>query len=177
MKIFCVGFHKTGTKSLSHALKILGFNVVSIRHDLLKHILEKNFKRIFDEVDKFDAFEDNPWPLIYKELDKHYPNSKFILTIRDNYKWINSVVKYFGENETNMRKYIYGIGHPLGNEEIYLKKYIKHNEEVMDYFRNRTDDLLIVNWENGDGWNELCDFLKIPTPNFPFPHINKRSLT
>ena len=81
-KVFCIGFHKTGTTSLKMALKILGYRVTGPngRHD--KNIgrnVEALARRI---VPKFDAFQDNPWPIIYRFLDKEYPGSKFILTVR-----------------------------------------------------------------------------------------------
>ena len=46
-------------------------------------------------VEQFDAFEDNPWPLLYRELDERFPGSKFILTRRPTENWINSQVKDF----------------------------------------------------------------------------------
>ena len=58
-----------------------------------------------------------------------------------------------------MRKYIYGVGSPKGNEDIYLKKYTSHNAEVLEYFKNRTNDFLVMDLSNGDGWEKLCPFL------------------
>ncbi len=29
-----------------------------------------------------------------------------------------------------------------------------------------------MNFEAGDGWIKLCDFLEHPVPNDPFPHLN-----
>lgn len=72
-----------------------------------------------------------------------------------------------------MRQWIYGIGHAEGNEELYLEKYNTYKKEVMSYFSNRQDDLLIVDWGKGDGWEKICEFLDEPIPNEPFPHANK----
>jgi hypothetical protein len=173
MKVFGIGFHKTGTSTLDIALKKLGYNVCGVRHDLTEKLFEHDLNPIFKIVDKYDAFQDNPWPILYKELDKRYSHSKFILTLRNEDKWIQSVVNYFGDSDTEMRRWIYGVGHPKGNEEIYLEKYRNHNHEVVEYFKDRKDDLLVVSWENGDGWKELCQFLGKSIPDIEFPHANK----
>ena len=132
-KVFGLGFHKTGTKSLGRALEILGYSVCGgPRQDLLNSVKENKYKSVFKVVNSYDAFQDNPWPLIYKTMDKKFPDSKFILTVRDEDKWIKSIVNYLGVESTDMRKWIYGIGYPLGNEELYLNVYKKHILEVKE---------------------------------------------
>jgi hypothetical protein len=44
---------------------------------------------------------------------------------------------------------------------------------VIDYFADKPDKLLVICWENKDGWNKLCDFLNKSVPKVPFPHLNK----
>lgn len=174
-KIFCIGFHKTGTTSLTEALKILGYKVTG-PNGVWDPNISRNVYSITNKlIKKYDAFQDNPWPIIYKELDKKYPNSKFILTIRDPEDWIKSQVKHFGYEDSPMRKWIYGVGHPKGNEKIYLNRYKNHNQEVIDYFKNRPEDFLILDFSKGDGWEKLCSFLNKDIPNIPFPHTNKAS--
>jgi hypothetical protein len=110
-------------------------------------------------VNSYDAFQDNPWPLLYKTLDNNYPGSKFILTLRDENGCINSVVNHFGNKGREMRKWIYGIGYPLGNEELYLSVYNKHILDVKEYFRNRPNDFLTIDLTAGEGWERICPFL------------------
>lgn len=172
-KVFGIGFHKTGTSTLDLALTRLGYRVLGVRTDLASSLFSNDIESVLNLTQEYDAFQDNPWPLLYKELDKRYPNSKFILTVRDENKWINSVVNHFGYDHTEMRRWIYGIGHPKENESIYLEKYKGHNNEVLNYFHERKEDLLVINWENGDGWEKICNFLKEPVPNEDFPHANK----
>ena len=71
----------------------------------------------FEQLDRYDAFQDNPWPLLYRELDERCPGSRFVLTLRPTQDWLDSVVHHFGAKDTPMREWIYGVGHPLGNEE------------------------------------------------------------
>ncbi|MCF8112073.1 MAG: hypothetical protein K9J85_11380 [Desulfobacteraceae bacterium] len=172
-KIFCIGFHKTGTTSLSIALRTLGYRVTG-PNGIKDPDIEKNvFTMAYRLVEKFDAFQDNPWPIIYKELDKDYPGSKFILTLRDSESWIKSQVRHFGRQETPMRRWIYGVGCPEGNEAIYLKRFEEHNEGVMKYFRERPQDLLVLDLAKGDGWEKLCSFLGADITESEFPHANK----
>ena len=172
-KVFGVGFHKTGTTSLAKALTLLGYKVTGPNRVSDPLISQNVYEIAFDLVEKFDAFQDNPWPIIFKELDEKYPGSKFILTLRPSGEWIRSVARHFGAAETPMRKWIYGVGSPKGNEEIYLSRYERHNQEVLDYFRDRPDDLLVLHITEGDGWEKLCPFLKEDMPETPFPHANK----
>ena len=171
-KVFGIGFHKTGTTTLESVLSQLGYKVCGTRRELLNFIESGNYKPIFNLVDKYDAFEDNPWPLIYKELDNAFPNSKFILTKRNKDKWISSVVKHFGSSTTKMRKFIYGVGDPLGNEGIYLERYTQHNESVDAYFENRPNDLLVIDWSKEKDLSRIYEFLNINLPPNGVPHSN-----
>ncbi len=172
-KVFGIGFHKTGTKTLGRALEILGYKVCGPRQDLLETIKQKNYKTVFKVAKDYDAFQDNPWPILYKTLDKKYPGSKFILTLRNKNSWIKSVVNHFGNKDREMRNWIYGIGYPLGNEELYVEVYRKHIADVKEYFKNRPDDLLVIDVTSGEGWEKLCNFLEKEIPRKAFPHVNK----
>ena len=57
--------------------------------------------------------------------------------------------------------------------ETMLARYHRHNAEVQDYFRNRSDDLLVMDMSRGAGWPELCGFLGKPIPDIPYPHSHK----
>ena len=172
-KIFCIGFHKTGTTSLAEALRILGYRVTGPNGVTDPDIAQNVFSMAHALVEEYDAFQDNPWPIIYKELDAKYANSKFIITVRSSESWINSQVRHFGRRETPMRHWIYGAGCPEGNEDIYVRRFEGRNDGVFDYFKDRPDDLLVLPLTEGEGWARLCPFLGKDIPNEPFPHANK----
>ena len=44
----------------------------------------------------------------------------------------------------------------------------RHNEEVQ---RTVPAERLLV-WRVEDGWQPLCEFLEVPVPDSPFPHVN-----
>ena len=174
-KVFCIGFHKTGTKSLAAALKTLGYRVTGPNGARDPDIAEKVHDMAWDLVDRFDAFQDNPWPILFKELDQRCPGSRFVLTLRDTDDWLRSIVGHFGRRESQMRRWIYGPGCPEGNEQVYRERFERHNREVRDYFRDRPGDLLELSLARGDGWQQLCPFLGLPVASVPFPHANRAS--
>lgn len=178
-KVFCIGFHKTGTTTLEVALKRLGYRVTGSFGTRDPDIATKVHEMAFRKVADYDAFEDNPWPVLYRELDTRFPGSKFILTRRPPEAWIRSQVKDFAATETPMRRWIYGetAGCPLGNEDIYLARYQRHNSEVLEYFRDRPQDLLVMDIPQNANWAVLCNFLGHDIPDEPFPHANKASLS
>jgi len=95
VKIFGIGLNKTGTTTLGYCFRELGFNHKSYDLKLLKHYHNNNMDPIFKTVNQFDVFEDWPWPLLYKMLDKKYNNARFILTVRkDPETWYGSLRKH-----------------------------------------------------------------------------------
>jgi hypothetical protein len=173
-KVFGIGFHKTGTSSLSVALTYLGYKVMGFFGTDDPDIKENVYKKAESYMERYDAFQDNPWPIIYKELDKKFPGNKYILTTRPSEKWISSVVNHFGTSSNPLREWIYGIGFPKGNEALWIERYERHNREVQEYFKDRPDDLLIMDFSSGDGWEKLCPFLNKKILRIKFPHYNKK---
>ncbi len=175
MKIIGVGFQKTGTSTLRDALTILGYKVGDTKFKLLFPILKGNYYRVLKELNRYDAVEDNPWCMIYKEIDQLVPGCKFILTIRDEESWYKSASRHIGDLRVPMHEWIYGRGKglPKDDKENSIRVYKKHNDEVIEYFKYRQRDLLILDFTKNDGWEKLCVFLGKSIPTVPFPHANK----
>jgi len=202
MKIFGIGFIKTGTSSLGVALKLLGYNhcggSFNSANQLMPAYIQGNHQQLYDFVDRYDSFEDFPFcaPGVPQLLDKKYPNSKFVLTERPSESWYRSLTKYFDLPGPNKDRTLFtvtktGSDLPLGrfyglmnymmcvfgtldmsDKDFVIKTYEEHNQRFKDYFANRPGKLLVVNWVNGDGWKQLCPFLGKPVPNRPFPRVN-----
>lgn len=172
-KVFGVGFQKTGTTSLGRALEILGYRVCDVRGAYDPNIADKALDIALSELPHFDAFEDNPWPLLYEEMDQRVDDAKFILTTRPVDEWIKSVTRFFDDQPIPIHDWIYGEPVPHGNEDLYVERYQAHNEEVLDYFEGR-DDFLVFRIAEGEGWEKLCPFLDEPRPRISFPHSNAR---
>ena len=79
-KVFGIGFHKTGTTTLDQVYQILGLRACPVRTDLAKSLVKGDFEPTLKVAREFEAFQDNPWPILFRELDKAFPGSKFIFT-------------------------------------------------------------------------------------------------
>lgn len=175
-KVFCIGFHKTGTSSIGRALAHLGFRVTGPNFVQDPRIHSQLWSLARPLIDRYDAFQDNPWPILFREIDNHVPEAKFVLTWRDPLDWIESVEVFFGNRSTEMRKLIYGRGSPDGQLERYLARYRRHQAEVEAHFAENPSRLLRMNVLEGDAWPELCRFVGRPVPDVPFPHVRPRSM-
>jgi len=186
-KIFGIGFHKTGTQSLAEALTILGYNTIhgdsphvppyGDEGKTLTNMINNGIYKL-PTIDNYDAFTDNPYFSIWKELDSNYPGSKFILTIREPSKWLESAIRYYKERRVRpMRKWMFGEhanpANSIKAQKVWLNAYNKHNAEVIRHFEKRPLDLLVINITEGDGWEKLCEFLEKEIPAKKFPFKNK----
>jgi hypothetical protein len=174
-KVFGIGFHKTGTSSLRTALQHLGYRVAGPNGVDDPDIAANALPMALRIARRHDAFQDNPWPILFREMDRAFPGSRFVCTLRPAEAWIRSAVEHFGAEETPMRRWIYGVGAPLGNEDVYLRRYERHYREVREYFAARPRDILYLPITEGAGWPELCAFLGKDVPAIPFPHSNAKA--
>jgi hypothetical protein len=179
-KIFCVGWHKTGTTSIGMALRRLGYEVAGWRRDISTALTlnwhDADFEPIIDEAMRFDAFEDWPWPLVFREMDRAFPEAKFILTRRlDTPTWVRSAQAHVARQRRPWAGLflIYGSNDPSSDAAILAGRYERHNQEVRAHFADRPAKLLELCFECGDGWEDLCAFLGKDVPAEPFPHANK----
>ncbi len=177
-KVFVIGFHKTGTSSLGKALQILGYSVCGSLKEAYNYekfngnSLKYIFRKAKPLLNKYEAFQDTPWFLLYNDLYRLYPNAKFILTTREKVQWMKSVQNHFGNQNFSFHHLIYGTLDSINDEKIYLNRYIKHNEDVR-YFFKKKKNFLELKLEEDFEWDKLCKFLNISKPKLNFPHVNK----
>lgn len=180
-KIFVLGFHKTGTTSLAKALVVLGYRVcgfvnpkkgIEPETHTRQELFETTYKPLLNE---YDVFEDTLWFMFYRELKELYPDAKFILSVRPENSWYESMVNHFGGDDRRSYRWIYdGVGDPQENRALYLQKYRQHNRAVRNYF-NGSDNFLEMRLPEDFNWNTLCGFLKCKVPYGQFPHANSAS--
>jgi len=171
-KVFGIGISRTGTTSLTEALKLLGIPTI-------------HWSNSMADFNRFRGATDVTVACRFKELDLIFPNSLFIYTERNFETWLKSVVAHylpFANStaipdptqairlEADIR--IYGKLNPMAPD--FPEAYRRHHELVMNYFQNKGDRLLRLNMEGGDGWQKLCSFLQAPVPATAFPHLNMR---
>jgi hypothetical protein len=178
MKVFGIGWAKTGTTTLGACLEALGFTHVGQRLDLVPHLESGDLAAILAVAATGDAFDDWPWILLYRELDRAFPGSRFVLTRREPDRWLASyrnMLRQPGQTTdalAHVRRVLYGLPFPDVGDDALVNRYLRHNDAVVTYFRGRPERLLVVDWEQGDGWPELCRFVARPVPPLPFPHAN-----
>lgn len=174
--IFGIGIGRTGTTSLAQALKILGYKGVDYPNPKQLH------EFIFEK--KYEFGTDIPFSYNFKFFDKEFPRSKFILTIRPNVQeWLSSVENKHKEKPIEKmkpweKKYRYQMYKRYDYDEYnQLFTLCSHYLDVLNYFKNRKNTLLIYNIVDGDGWEPLCQFLNKSIPKKKFPKANIRGTT
>ena len=186
MKIFCVGLPKTGTTSLGSCPIELGYKKAPYNIKFINSISDMLYQNKVDdnrlneiiknEVDKYEVFEDWPYPLLTEKIFTMYPDSYFILSTRkDERVWLKSLQKHTKRNNSQkskrLRSIFYGNDDPFLNGLHYEKFYLKHNSDIVSKFKNNNKFLEIC-FETGSGWKQICEFLQKEIPDVPFPHAN-----
>lgn len=173
-----------------------------VNPDMLHHWLELEEKRTTDWDALYEGYEatvDFPGYPYYKEHMERYPDAKIILTVRPFDKWYESVyntiwqagpqtlpekLKMMWKLATNprLRKVIKCIKMvkrifigkqfegKFQDKAFVEKEWNRHIQEVKDFVP--ADKLLV--YDVRDGWGPLCEFLGVPEPKDPLPHLNKK---
>ncbi len=173
-RVFGIGWQKTGTKSLRCALTRLGYKVHPWKLGLVARWHEGNIAPILRSAADGEAFDDFPWPLVFRELDRAFPDARFILTTRrDDATWLASAQKHMARRRWVGHYLIYGSYDAYADPEVFLRRYREHNAAVRAYFADRPGKLLDICFERGEQWTPLCAFLGVAgVPSEPFPHQN-----
>ena len=173
-KIFGIGLNKTGLTSLGN------YNLYCspTYENIVK--AKNNINEIYEIADNFEIFEDQPWPLIFKELYYKYPESKFILTIRKNdEEWFDSLVRNSQKKgPTKQSLEVYGYYDPNESNKLdHLIIYKNHNSDVINFFKkNNPNKLLILSTDDFNKEEKIYNFLEkdFDKDNYiKYPHSNK----
>ncbi|CAL8092612.1 unnamed protein product [Calicophoron daubneyi] len=142
----------------------------------------------------YGAAVDHPACVYYKELLELYPNAKVILTIRDPEIWLAGArstilprnvanpkswafhfvrrvlgLKSFRKMYLASWKRAFGDSIDFTDDTAVLKGFVNWTEQVK---KNVPSDRLLV-YDISKGWEPLCQFLRVPVPDSPFPHVNE----
>ena len=180
-KVVGIGLPKTGTTSLGYCLRRFGYKHRTFDMNLAVKVKTNHVNEVMKEAEKHESFEDWPWFMLYREFDRKFPNSKFILTVRkDTETYVNSLKGHHEREGIRSKDFIkpswWDVVHEVEpaewDYEKSARRYERHCRDVLEYFGERINkDLLVVCWENGDGWSKLSRFLDKPIPDEPFPHL------
>jgi Sulfotransferase domain len=184
-RVFGIGWHKTATTSLSHALHRLGLDSAHWKSAHWARAIWREMKEqgTSPTLERSYALCDLPIPLLFRELDRAYPGSKFILTLRAENEWIESARAHWSAKNPWHAQWDHDpfthrihrecYGRVKFDEEVMRQRYRRHNAEVLEHFKGRPNDLLVMNMSAGAGWYELCGFLRKPIPDSRYPRENK----
>jgi hypothetical protein len=188
-KVFGLGLSRTGTHSLAEALHVLGFDTVHYPTDraTLETLLRGDVR--FPLLEYYDGITDITSAPYYEDLDRRWPGSKFVLTVREENSWLRSCRKHwaglstfrYGEGEEHrtfmeVRRFleaaVYGCCE--FDEDRFRRVYWRHVQNVTSYFAGRESDLLVLNVVAGEGYERLAPFLGVPVPEQSFPHGGRK---
>jgi hypothetical protein len=187
-KVFGIGLSRTGTTSLSSALSILGYK---------SGHWKKNGRILsWPEFYVLDAATDISCSARFESLYYTFENSKFIYTVRDIGSWKKSIKNHYNAdtpkemwrkssensfwsgnhkwNWYNKVQKIQARKNLYANHSSWKDAYVKFDERVKQFFKNKRDDRMIkINIIGGDGFSKICPFLDKSVPEEEFPHLNK----
>lgn len=151
-KVFAVGFNKSGTMSLHVLFESLG----------LPSYHGEQWRGCDDIklLHSYDCFSDGI-PKDLAKLDRMFPDSKFILQVRELDSWVYSRLAHIEQGkkiDTNTGDRYWD------NTEYAIKTWIKqrnaHHLFVLSYFAGRPSDILVVNvTRNKSAATKICNFL------------------
>ena len=137
-----------------------------------------------------DAVVDAPGNFFWEEILEAYPDSKVILSEREEDSWLKSLVNQLQVFEAVIsRRFSLAVLSPTSRKQIFIlyshltailgsadpksacvlrKRYRMHNHRVKSLVP--PEKLLVYNVKQG--WKPLCDFLGCEVPTVAFPHEN-----
>ncbi|MBL4816227.1 MAG: sulfotransferase family protein, partial [Shewanella sp.] len=172
-----IGLPRTATTSVCVATLSLGFKTAHTAYT----------QRAMDEA---QIIADTPVFCDYQQLDKVYPNAKFVYLSRESDKWLPSIRQLLERMYTNLQRSDGGFNpilkrcynevfEPLtldniAKDSFLLECYQRHYQGALDYFSGREQDLLIIDVAHSDSFQLLADFLDVTDiePWQNFEHIN-----
>ena len=173
-KLFIIGLPRTGTTSVSVALLDSGFKVAHTAFT----------QRTFELA---EVFSDTPCYCDYRQLDRLFPNSKFVYLDRDIELWIPSVQMLLTKMQNNLSTegHFNPIMKRCFNQTFELRTtneplsadhlshcYKQHQGQVFEYFTER-GDFLSLDVSKPGSLSSLLNFLGLEnTDQLNFPHVN-----
>lgn len=144
----------------------------------------------------FEATVDWPGAFFYRDLMDAYPDAKVLLSVRNADSWERSMTEtiwglFYGDMMIRDLSNAWGRVDPKWASYIDLMKTMwrksgllagenedgtgamarameRYNAEV----RATVPPERLLAWSPADGWEPLCEFLEVPVPAVPVPHVN-----
>lgn len=189
-KLFIIGLPRTGTTSISIAMLDYDFNVAHTAYtkqafELADVLSDSPCFSDYQQLDKL--FPGSKFVYLDRALENWIPSIQMLLkkmhtSLEPKKGPFNPVLKrsfnevfglYIKDSNTERKSSKNLILNEQAFEEDYLTEcYQTHKDQVLTYFSNR-DDLLIIDISQKESLHQLLTFLEIPhDAEVQFPHIN-----
>ena len=163
-KIFIIGLPRTATTSVCLAMLEQGFKTA---HNAYTQ----------DSFSQAQVLADTPIFCDYQALDKDFPNSQFIHLTRAPELWLPSIKQLLQRMLVNLQRTDGGFNphikrcysevfSPLtedniNSDEFLLDCYTRHQQGIVEHFKNRPQDLLTIDVSDEESYFALLSFLNI----------------
>ena len=163
-KIFIIGLPRTATTSV--CLAMLGLGYKTAHNAYTQHT--------FSEA---QVLADTPIFCDYQQLDRQFPNSKFIYLTREMKYWLPSIKQLLqrmivnlqrndGGFNPHLKRCYHDVFSPLTSDNIEQDTFLshcyqRHQQGVLQYFQNRHNDLLTIDVSKPQSYAQLLAFLAI----------------
>jgi hypothetical protein len=147
------------------------------------------------------ASVDWPGSFFWRELAECYPDAKVLLSVRSGESWANSMKNtiwglYCGDGLMRHHSDARASVDPGWRDFTMLMKAMLHKSGLIGDLTGSFDALVVaaamerhnqevrdtvpagrlLEWKPADGWEPLCEFLEVPIPPVPIPHINDSAM-
>ena len=194
--IYCIGF-RNGSQSMWGALKRFGYRPYTMQECVrwyshanawYYHAAGRRKADIPALLDGYDAAAGQPCMFFPEDILAAFPDALVIINTREPSAWFRSF-RNFAVMISKVRRILWFVPR---------LRAIYRQVEAMTFkgcFAGRIDDQAhclakleelhvragklippgrILVFDVTEGWKPLCDFLKVPVPDEPFPHLNRK---
>lgn len=152
-KVFAIGMNKSGTTSIHETFLELG--LASYHGTEWRNVSNERI------LHRFNAFSDGP-PSDFAVLDRLFPKSKFILNVREFDEWCLSRMKHIARMQASGWTPPTNSNWRIAEASVasWLTDRNTYHTRVMEYFRDRPEDLLVINFvRDRDAGQKIAEFL------------------
>ena len=184
LRVVGAGHGRTGTYSLKLALEqLLGgrcHHMAEVLADPERHLPLWAPVLRGEEVDWEEVFAgyvaqvDFPGAAFWRELSVVFPDALVVLSTRPAEDWYRSAASTIFQLDRESSPFSdvwrerFGFGDRFDDGEAMIAAYERHNATV----RSSVPPNRFLEWTVADGWSPLCNRLRLPVPDEPFPWTN-----
>ncbi|CAE6941496.1 unnamed protein product [Symbiodinium natans] len=208
-QVLDVGPPRTGTQTLKAALEVYGFRALHTSYNYTARLpwCEYLFgggalEPALRTLDGYDTAMDEPFHLVYKEVMEAFPESKFLLPVKDPDEWYDNVLA--AGQDLNMDLEEAAATHEMSSGFDYLAAMTlripsmrtcsgcinwgcdflnvtgkPNRERCVASYRAHIEAVQatipshrLLLFHFSDGWAALSHFLGQPIPDRPFPYVD-----